>query len=90
MSALVTTVGGLVVAFSASWRLTLTMLAFIPIVLIVLPLIIYCLGGNDCDKATTCYAEVGDMRTRVDETLAGADVVTALTLYLSLFAAGIC
>lgn len=58
VSAVVTTVGGLVIAFCASWRLTLAMMAFIPIVLIATALINCFLGGNHSDKATTRYAEV--------------------------------
>ncbi|XP_028411655.1 multidrug resistance protein 1-like isoform X2 [Dendronephthya gigantea] len=70
VSALVTTVGGLIVAFNASWQLTLTMVAFFPIILIVVPLIIYCLRGNDCDKAVACYAEVVEESFTNIETIA--------------------
>jgi ABC-type multidrug transport system fused ATPase/permease subunit len=57
-SALVTVIGGLIVAFRASWKLTLTMMAFIPLVLTAAAIINYFLGGNDSDKAAACYAKV--------------------------------
>ncbi|CAB3994659.1 multidrug resistance 1 [Paramuricea clavata] len=58
VSSMVTIIGGLIVAFAASWKLTLTMMAFIPIVIIAITLINYFLGANDCGKAADCYAKV--------------------------------
>ena len=55
---MVTIIGGLIVAFAASWKLTLTMMAFIPIVIIATTLINYFLGANECGKAADCYAKV--------------------------------
>ena len=34
VAAVVTTVGGLIVAFSASWQITLVMIAFLPLLII--------------------------------------------------------
>lgn len=58
VSSMVTIIGGLIVAFAASWKLTLTMMAFIPIVIIATTLINYFLGENECGKAADCYAKV--------------------------------
>lgn len=61
VSAVVTICGGLVVSFSASWKITLAMIAFIPIVIITVALLNCFLGGNDFNEAAFRYAEVCDI-----------------------------
>jgi membrane protein implicated in regulation of membrane protease activity len=57
-SALLTIIGGLIVSFSASWQITLTMVTFIPIGLVAVVLINYFLGENDCSEAGSSCAKV--------------------------------